>query len=185
MANNVFANNNELACKAGNGKSICCFPDVCMTPPENPATPPGVPVPYPNTGLASDTTNGSRSVLISEKEVMIKDKSCFKKSIGDEAGAAAKKGVVTSVNRGEVYFASWSMDVKIEGENVDRHLDLTIHNEACNPPNAATMAFVDASAFGASSSCKKKGGTSNKWRKPVMARIPAQAYLTFRLKPKR
>ena len=32
MANNVFANNNELACKAGQGKSICCFPDVCMTP---------------------------------------------------------------------------------------------------------------------------------------------------------
>jgi hypothetical protein len=77
MANNVFANNNELACKAGNGKSICCFPDVCMTLPENPAAPPGVPVPYPNTGLASDTTNGSRSVLISEKEVMIRDKSCF------------------------------------------------------------------------------------------------------------
>jgi hypothetical protein len=25
-------------------------PDVCFTPPENPATPPGVPVPYPNTG---------------------------------------------------------------------------------------------------------------------------------------
>jgi hypothetical protein len=179
MANNVFANNNELACKAGNGKSICCFPDVCMTPPENPATPPGVPVPYPNTGLASDTTNGSRSVLISEKEVMIKDKSCFKKSIGDEAGAAAKKGVVTSVNRGEVYFASWSMDVKIEGENVDRHLDLTIHNEACNPPNAATMAFVDASAFGESSSCKKKGGNKQQMEKACDGEDPCPGILNI------
>ena len=56
MSNDVFANGRELACKAGSGKSICVFPDVCMTPPVNPATPPGVPVPYPNTGMASDTT---------------------------------------------------------------------------------------------------------------------------------
>ncbi len=156
MANNVFANNNEIACKAGAGKSICCFPDVCMTPPENPATPPGVPIPYPNTAFASDTTDGSRTVMISDKEIMIKNKSYFKKSTGDEAGCAAKKGVVTSVNSGKVYFVSWSMDVKIEGENVDRHLDMTIHNEACIPPNAATMAFIDASAFAQIPSCNKE-----------------------------
>ena len=65
MANQVFANGREVACKAGAGKTICATPDVCMTPPENPATPPGVPVPYPNTGLASDTTDGSRTVQIS------------------------------------------------------------------------------------------------------------------------
>ena len=87
-----------------------------MTPPENPATPPGVPVPYPNTGLASDTTDGSKSVQISGKEIMLKNKSYFKKSMGDEAGCAAKKGCVTSVNRGKVYFIAWSMDVKVEGE---------------------------------------------------------------------
>jgi hypothetical protein len=143
MTNKVFANNNELACKAGQGKSICCFPDVCMTPPENPATPPGVPVPYPNTAFASDTTDGSRTVQISGKEVMLKDKSYFKKSTGDEAGCAAKKGVVTSVNKGEVFFTSWSMDVKIEGENADRNLDLTVHNEACSPPNTVTWPFID------------------------------------------
>ena len=109
MANDVFANGREVACKAGDGKSICAFPDVCMTPPENPATPPGVPVPYPNTGMAQDTTDGSRSVQISGKEVMLKNKSYFKKSTGDEAGCAAKKGVVTSINRGKVYFIAWSM----------------------------------------------------------------------------
>ena len=56
---------------------------------------------------------------------MLKNKSYFKKSTGDEAGCAAKKGVITSVNRGKVYFIAWSMDVKVEGENVVRHLDMT------------------------------------------------------------
>src|SRR4051812_27390538 len=130
MANNVYANGMELASKSGDGKSICAFPDVCMTPPENPATPPGVPVPYPNTGMDSDTTDGSRTVNISDKEVMLKNKSYFKSSTGDEAGCAAKKGIITSVNRGKVYFVSWSMDVKFEGENVVRNLDLTTHNHA-------------------------------------------------------
>jgi hypothetical protein len=130
MANDVFANGREVSCKKADGKSTCSFPDVCMTPPENPATPPGVPIPYPNTGFASDTTDGSRSVQISGKEIMLKNKSYFKKSTGDEAGCAAKKGVVTSVNRGKVYFIAWSMDVKAEGENVVRHLDMTTHNHA-------------------------------------------------------
>ena len=37
---------------------------------------------------------------------------------------------MTSVNRGKVYFIAWSMDVKAEGENVVRHLDMTTHNHA-------------------------------------------------------
>lgn len=137
MSNQVFANNMEISCKAGNGKSICAFPDVCFTPPQTPATPPGVPIPYPNTGLASDTSDGSSSVQISGQEVMLKNKSAFKKSTGDEAGAAPKKGLITSKNTGKVFFKSWSMDVKIEGENVVRHLDLTTHNHASDPPNEA------------------------------------------------
>jgi len=156
MANDVFANGREVACKSGDGKSICAFPDVCMTPPENPATPPGVPVPYPNTGFARDTTEGSRSVRISGKEVMLKNKSYFKKSTGDEAGCAAKKGVITSTNRGKVYFIAWSDDVKIEGENAVRHLDLTTHNHASPTANeAAPMAYVDSSAFGKPGNCDK------------------------------
>ncbi len=148
MGNNVFSNGREISCKAGDGKSICAFPDVCMTPPENPATPPGVPVPYPNTGFAKDTTSGSKTVKVSGKEVMLKNKSYFKKSTGDEAGCAAKKGVITSVNRGKVYFNAWSMDVKFEGENIVRHLDLTTHNHASQTgqtppfPHADTMAVV-------------------------------------------
>ena len=142
MGNNVFANGNELACKAGDGKAIACMPDVCMTPPENPATPPGVPVPYPNTVMASDATSGSKKVKISGKEVMLKNKSYFKTSMGNEAGCAAKKGVVTSVNKGKAYFAAWSMDVKFEGENVVRHLDMTTHNHASTTLNAGTTESI-------------------------------------------
>lgn len=147
MANQVFANNREISCKAADGKSICAFPDVCFTPPENPATPPGVPIPYPNTGLASDTSNGSTSVKISKKEVMLKNKSYFKRSMGDEAGCAAKKGVITSKNMGKVYFTMWSMDVKIEGENAVRMMDLTTHNHMSLPGNTPTWPYIDEIAI--------------------------------------
>jgi hypothetical protein len=146
MANEVYANGREIACKAGDGKTICAFPDVCFTPPENPATPPGVPVPYPNTGFDSNTTEGSKTVMISGKEVMLKHTSYFKTLSGDEAGCAAKKGVITSTNRGKVYFEAWSMDVKFEGENVDRHLDLTTTNHASDPGDAPPWPFQDGMA---------------------------------------
>src|SRR5688500_5667261 len=101
MANEVYANRMEISCKAAGGKSTCAFPDVCFTPPQTPATPPGVPIPYPNTGFARDCARGSRRVKISGKEVMLRNKSYFKKSTGDEAGCAPKKGVVTSKNMGK------------------------------------------------------------------------------------
>ncbi len=144
MANDVFANGREISCKAADGKSIAAFPDVCMTPPENPTTPPGVPVPYPNTGMARDATGGSKNVKISGKEVMLKNKSYFKKSTGDEAGSATKKGVITSVNRGKVYFTSWSMNVKCEGENVVRHFDMTTHNHASAPGQTPPWPYADS-----------------------------------------
>jgi hypothetical protein len=133
MSNGVFANMMEVSCKSGSGKTICAFPDVCFTPPLTPATPPGVPIPYPNTGMSSDCSDGSTTVKIGGSEVMLKDKSYFKTSTGDEAGSAPKKGVVTSKIKGKVYFNAWSMDVKFEGENVVRHLDLTTHNHASPP----------------------------------------------------
>jgi len=147
MANDVFANGREISCKAADGKSICAFPDVCMTPPENPATPPGVPVPYPNTAFAKDTTSGSKHVKISRKEIMMKDKSYFKTSIGDEAGCAAKKGVLTSKIKGKAYFKSWSTNVKIEGENAVRHLDMTTHNHGSALANGSLpMVYQDTLA---------------------------------------
>ncbi|MBK8167229.1 MAG: DUF4150 domain-containing protein [bacterium] len=142
MGSTIFANGMEVSCKAGAGKTICAFPDVCFTPPQTPATPPGVPIPYPNTGQDSDTTDGTKKVKIGSKEVGIKNASCFKKSMGDEAGSAPKKGVVTSQNRGKVYFNSWSMDVKFEGKNAVRHLDLTTNNHASMPGDTPPWPFM-------------------------------------------
>lgn len=157
MSNQVYANGMEVSCKAAAGKSVCAFPDVCFTPPQTPATPPGVPVPYPNTGMASDTTDGSTTVQVSGKEVMLKNKSYFKRSMGDEAGCAPKKGVVTSKNMGKVYFNAWSMDVKIEGENVVRMLDITTHNHGSSPANSLPWPYIDeAAAPGITKACENE-----------------------------
>lgn len=176
MANKVFANMMEISCKAASGKTICAFPDVCFTPPLTPATPPGVPIPYPNTGFSSDTADGSRSVRISGQEVMLKNKSHFKQSVGDEAGCAPKKGVITSTHKGKIYFLRWSMDVKVEGENVVRNLDITTHNHRSYPGNesipwphletmspSAAKAACEKEVKREKAACKdfKKQGTKN------------------------
>jgi hypothetical protein len=156
MANEVYANGMEIACKAAAGSSIAAFPDTCLSPPSPPAGP--VPIPYPNTAYASDTTNGSTTVMISGEEVMLKDDSTFKKSTGDEAATKSLgMGVVTHAIQGEASFISWSMDVKIEGQNADRHLDQMLHNEQCNnPANTAPMLYKDAQASDPKETCEQK-----------------------------
>ncbi|MFO0812305.1 MAG: PAAR-like domain-containing protein [Gemmatales bacterium] len=156
MSNQVYANGNEISCKSGAGKSICAFPDVCFTPPLTPATPPGVPIPYPNTGMTTDTSSGSKTVQISGKEVMLKNSSFFSTSTGDEAGSAPKKNVITSKIKGKCYFKAWSMDVKIEGKNVVRHLDMMTHNHASDPGATPPWPFMDSMAAGSDPCAKEK-----------------------------
>ena len=62
MGKKVFANGMEIAHKAGAGKVIAAFPDVCLSPPPPPAGP--VPIPYPNTSSATDLRDGSSTVQI-------------------------------------------------------------------------------------------------------------------------
>jgi hypothetical protein len=169
MSNDVFANGREISCKAADGKSISAFPDVCLSPPSPPAGP--VPLPYPNTGLASDTSGGSKNVKISGKEVMLRDSSSFKKSTGDEAATKSLgMGVVTHQIRGKVYFTSWSMNVKIEEENAVRHLDIMTHNHASKPGNSPPWPYKDATAQsgpckGQPSECKMTPYRPNKCKK--------------------
>ena len=160
MSNQVYANGMEVSCKQAAGKSICAFPDVCMTPPQTPATPPGVPIPYPNTGLASDTSDGSTSVKISDQEAMLKNASNFKKSTGDEAGSAPMKGVVTHKIQGKVFFIAWSMDVKFEGENAVRMSDMTTHNHG-SQTNTPPMVYFDEVAIQVPDACEKEAQKAN------------------------
>ncbi|WPB81632.1 DUF4150 domain-containing protein [Archangium violaceum] len=137
MGKKVFANKNEIACKAGDGKVVAAFPDVCMSPPGPPAGP--IPVPYPNSSSSKDLKDGSKSVLIGGKEAALRDKSYYKTSpLGDEA--ATKSFGANVVNHGiggKTYFVSWSMDVQFEGKNVVRHIDLTTSNHGSQPPGNA------------------------------------------------
>jgi hypothetical protein len=142
MGATVFANGMSIACKAASGKSAAAMPDVCLSPPSPPAGP--LPIPYPNTAMAGDTDKGSKTVQIAGQEVMLKDKSVFKKSTGNEAATKSfGMGVVTHQIQGEASFIAWSMDVKFEGENVPRHLDLMGHNEACNPTDTPPWPYID------------------------------------------
>ena len=143
MANKVYANDDEIACKAGSGKSICAFPDVCMTPPENPATPPGVPgaLPQHRHGERYDRRQPHRQDLrqgghAKEQELL------QARAWATRPAAPPRKGVVTSVNRGKVYFIAWSMDVKFEGLEVPRHVDLITHNHASPQTNTAPWTNV-------------------------------------------
>jgi len=140
MANEVFANDLEIACKAADGKSVACFPDPCFSPPSPSAG--WILIPYANTAYAKDTTNASKTVFISGKPIMKKDVSYFKKSTGNEP-AAGPKGQFTGVKKGKAYFTSWSMNVKVEGQNVDRHTDGITHNHGSKPANTGEWKYLD------------------------------------------
>jgi hypothetical protein len=138
MGISVYANGQEFACKASDGKSPAVFPDVCLTPPPPPAGP--IPIPYPNTAFDSDTADGSTTVMINGQPIMLKDQSVFKKSTGNEAATKAQgMGTVTHTIQGEASFVAWSFDVKVEGANVTRNHDMMIHNEQSNPANTPPM----------------------------------------------
>lgn len=73
----------QISSKQNDGKALAAMPDLGETP-----APPAseIPIPYPNTSKATDTTKGSKEVKISDKEIQLKNKNNFKKSSGDEPG---------------------------------------------------------------------------------------------------
>lgn len=121
MGCTVFANGRGVVHASSGGMSIV-FPDVCNTP--SPAGP--VPIPYPNTGSASDTSKGPRDVTTDGSMPMTKGAE-YSRSSGDEAGTAG--GVASGVNMGACEFMSYSFDVKFEGKNVCRLGDPLFHNK--------------------------------------------------------
>lgn len=150
MGKKVYANGMEISHKAGDGKVIAAFPDVCLSPPSPPAGP--IPIPYPNSSFAKDLKEGSSTVKIGGKPLALKGQSYFKSSpLGDEAATRSFGGsVVTHTITGKTYFQAHSMDVIVEGKNVCRHLDITTSNHASDPgstppmPELETMAQMEA-----------------------------------------
>ena len=121
MAQTTFANGRGIAHKGSGGMSIV-FPDVCKTP--TPAGP--IPIPYPNIGMASDTSSGPKKVKTDGKMPMAKGAK-YSKTTGDEAGSAG--GVVSSSTKGPAEFMMYSFDVKLEGKNACRMGDPLFHNK--------------------------------------------------------
>ncbi len=127
MGATVGVNKMSVVHKDSGGITIA-FPDVCKTP-----TPGGpVPIPYPNIAKSGDTDKGSKKVKCDGNPVCLKD-SNFKTSTGDEPGTL--KGVASSKTKGIAEFVNYSFDVKIEGKNVARALDLMLHNNKNTPPS--------------------------------------------------
>jgi len=146
MGKNVYANGMEISAKSSDNKSIAAMADVCLSPPSPPAGP--VPIPYPNTGMTSDTTSGTRNVKIGGEEVGIKNESKYKQSNGDQpATNSFGAGVISHKLAGAVKFAAWSMDVKFEGSNVPRFMDLTTHNHMNSGNGAATSSIAGLSVL--------------------------------------
>jgi len=121
MPSTVFANNRGVVHKGSGGMSMV-FPDVCKTP--SPAGP--IPIPYPNIGMASDTSSGPTKVKIDGQMPMVKGAK-YSMTSGDEAGSAG--GVMSSSIKGEAEFMMYSFDVKFEGKNVCRMGDPLFHNK--------------------------------------------------------
>lgn len=123
----VGANKLTLVHAQSNGVTIA-FPDVCKTP-----TPGGpVPMPYSNVAQSADTAQGTKKVKADGQPFCVKD-SNFKMSTGDEAGSAGG-GVASSKIKGKAEFVMYSFDVKAEGKNVCRALDIMLHNDKNTPP---------------------------------------------------
>ncbi|MFO7561944.1 MAG: PAAR-like domain-containing protein [Enhygromyxa sp.] len=141
MSGEVYANSREISGKATGNKSLGAMADVCMSPPSPPAGP--IPIPYPNFSNAGDTDKGSKSVKVRGKPAGLKDKSNYKTSKGNEAATRNfGMGVVTHKIQGKTQYSSWSMDVKIEGYNVLRQLDMTTHNHGSPTFNLAITSDV-------------------------------------------
>ena len=116
------ANGKTILHKGDGLQHVAATPDVCKTP--SPAGP--VPIPYPNTAKAADTSGGPTTVNCDGEMPMVKG-SKYSQSMGDEAGTAG--GVVSSCNRGEAEFMMYSFDVKFDGKNACRMGDPLFHNK--------------------------------------------------------
>lgn len=105
------------------------FPDVCKTP--APPSPSPIPIPYPNIAMSQQTAQGTTTVKMDGNPICTKDAN-FSMSTGDEAGSLF--GIASNKIKGKAEFVNFSFDVKADGKNVTRALDLMLHNDKNTPP---------------------------------------------------
>jgi hypothetical protein len=139
MSDTVFADGMSVCHKNSSGKATG-FPDVCLSPPPPPAGP--IPVPYPNTAMASDLADGSTTVTADGGAIALENSSYLSTSTGDEAGTQGGN-VVTHKTKGKAYFMVWSLDVLVEGKGVGRNGDAMGMNCATPPFGGVDPAFID------------------------------------------
>ena len=127
--------------KGSNGTAAATIPNVCKMP-GPPA--PFVPAPLPNIGKSGDSPKGySQDVTIEGKAVAIKGATF--NSMGDMASKGTGGGLISANTHGITKFVGpGSMDVKIEGKNVQLLSDPMLNNCAGggSPPNSATLLGV-------------------------------------------
>jgi hypothetical protein len=144
LADTVYANGMSVCQKNSSGQATG-FPDVCLSPPPPPAGP--IPVPYPNTAMASDLASGSTSVTADGGAIALEDSSYLSTSTGDEAGTQGGN-VVTHKTKGKAYFMVWSFDVQVEGKGVGRNGDSMGLNCATPPYGGVHPAFIEKTDLG-------------------------------------
>jgi hypothetical protein len=124
--------------KGSNGIATATIPNICKMP-GPPA--PFVPTPLPNIGKSDKSPKGySKKVKIESNPVAIKGASF--NSMGDIASKGTGGGLVSSNTEGPTKFVGpGSLDVKIEGKNVQLLSDPMLNNcgPSGSPPNAATL----------------------------------------------
>jgi hypothetical protein len=127
--------------QGSSGMATATLPNVCKMP-GPPA--PFVPTPLPNIGMSGSSPQGySTSVTIEGQPVAIQGASF--NSVGDVASQGTGGGIVSSNVQGATTFIGpGSLDVKIEGKNVQLLGDPMMNNggPSGSPSNAATMAGV-------------------------------------------
>jgi hypothetical protein len=122
MGATVTANSPMTVVHKDSGGISPVFPDVCKTP--APPAPP-VPIPYPNIAKSADASDTATTVEADGNGIMLKS-SVFSTSTGDEAGSVG--GVVSNCTKGKAQFIIYSFDVKAEGQNVPRNMDMMKQN---------------------------------------------------------
>jgi hypothetical protein len=109
--------------------------------------------------MGSDTNSGTKTVKIGGEQVGIKNNSDYKTSKGNEAATRSfGMNVISHTISGKMQHAAWSMDVKYEGENAIRMMDLTTHNHGSQSGGAVTQNVGAFKAGSRATTCEELDG---------------------------